>query len=62
MSSNQNQKKHKLFEKMPPKKKNDKADDENKPVKINYDELIRANMSEIKFSPDRQTFGYTRLN
>lgn len=47
---------------MPPKKKNDKNDDDNKPVKINYDELIRANLSEIRFSADRQTFGYSRLD
>ena len=46
---------------MPPKKKADKGDDDNKPAKVNYDELIRANLTEISFSPDRQSFGYARL-
>lgn len=44
---------------MPPKKKDNKEED--KPNKINYDEVIRSNLSEIKFSPDRQSFGYTKL-
>lgn len=46
---------------MPPKNKKDNKDDD-KPNKINYDEVIRSNLSEIKFSPDRQSFGYTQLS
>lgn len=45
---------------MPPKNKKDNKEDD-KPNKINYDEVIRSNLSEIKFSPDRQSFGYTQL-
>lgn len=50
---------------MPQKKKsdkNDKNDDDNKPAKVNFDDLIRSNLSEIRYSADRQTFGYTVLN
>lgn len=42
-------------------KKKDKNEEE-KPGKINYDELIRAHLSNIQTGPGREKMGYTHLN